>query len=111
MTTCTCAFLEEWKCVLQQVYLLSPEQSLTFWQVKSLYSVCIGAQDMCTRYWPPVKQEETYGKVQVKNLKEKSNPHYILREFLVHHEEVRWCVVVCVWLRSEVIFGLTDQLV
>ena len=45
---------------------------------------------MCTRYWPPVKQEETYDKVQVKNLKETSNPHYILREFLVHHEEVRW---------------------
>ena len=60
--------------------------------------VCIGAQDMCTRYWPSVKQEETYGKVQVKNLKETSNPHYILREFLVHHEEVRRCVVVCVCL-------------
>ena len=28
MTTCTCAFREEWKCVLQQVYLLSPEQAL-----------------------------------------------------------------------------------
>ena len=68
----------------------------TFWQVKSLYSVCIGAQDMCTCYWPPVKQEETYGKVQVKNLKETPKLHYILREFLVHHEEVRWCVVVCV---------------
>ena len=53
--------------------------------------VSVGAQDMCKRYWPPVKQEEMYGKVQVKNLKETFNPHYILREFLVHHEEVRWC--------------------
>ena len=52
--------------------------------------IFVGAQDLCTRYWPPVKQEETYGKVQVKNLKKTHSPHYTLREFLVHHEEVRW---------------------
>ena len=50
--------------------------------------ISVGVQDMNTHYWPLVKQEEMYGKVQVKNLKETRNPHYILREFLVHHEEV-----------------------
>ena len=57
--------------------------------------ISVGVQDMYTCYWPPVKQEETYGKVQVKNLKETSNTHYILREFLVHHEEVRWRAELC----------------
>ena len=43
---------------------------------------------MCTRYWPDPEDSKTYGSVHVVNLKETPNPHYILREFLVHHEEV-----------------------
>lgn len=61
--------------------------------------ISIGAQNMCTRYWPPLKQKEAYGKVQVKNLRETLKPHYTLREFVVHHEKVRWfvvCIYVCV---------------
>ena len=43
---------------------------------------------MCTRYWPDLVDNKTYGKVHVENLKETLNPHYILREFLVGHKEV-----------------------
>ena len=43
---------------------------------------------MCTHYWPDVVDKKTYGQVHVMNLKETPNPYYILREFLVHHEEV-----------------------
>ena len=50
---------------------------------------------MCTRYWPPLKQKETYGKVQVKNLRETLKPYYTKREFVVHDEKVRWCVMCC----------------
>ena len=49
-------------------------------------SVC--AQNKCTRYWPDPEDNKTYGQVHVMNLKETPNPHYILREFLVHHEDV-----------------------
>ena len=44
---------------------------------------------MCTCYWPDAEDNKMDGKVQVKNLKETPNPFYILREFLVHREEVR----------------------
>ena len=37
-----------------------------------------------------MEDKKTYGKVRVENLKETVNPHYILREFLVYHEEVRY---------------------
>ena len=46
------------------------------------------AQNKCTRYWPDAEDNKTYGQVHVVNLKETPNPHYILREFLVHHEDV-----------------------
>ena len=49
-------------------------------------SVC--TQNKCTRYWPDMESNKTYGQVHVVNLKETPNPHYILREFLVHHEDV-----------------------
>ena len=49
-------------------------------------SVC--AQNKCTRYWPDVESNKTYEQVHVVCLKETPNPHYILREFLVHHEDV-----------------------
>ena len=59
---------------------------------------------MCTRYWPDLEDTEVYGWVQVVNLKETPNPQYILREFLVHHKEVRWrgkvgqrCVQKVIW--------------
>lgn len=35
-----------------------------------------------------MESNKTYGEVHVVNLKETPNPHYILREFLVHHEDV-----------------------
>ena len=44
-------------------------------------------QNKCTRYWPDSEDNKTYDKVHVLNLKETANPHYILREFLIHHEE------------------------
>ena len=44
------------------------------------------SQNKCTRYWPEVEQDKVYGHVHVANLKETTNPHYILREFLVHHD-------------------------
>jgi len=44
-------------------------------------------QNKCTRYWPDCEDNKTYDKVHVLNLKESANPHYILREFLIHHEE------------------------
>ena len=44
-------------------------------------------QNKCTRYWPDCEDNKTYDKVHVLNLKETANPHYILREFLIHHEE------------------------
>ena len=47
---------------------------------------------MCARYWPDLEDKKTYGKVQVENLRETVNPHYILREFLVHHKEVSVCI-------------------
>ena len=43
---------------------------------------------MCTRYWPDVEANKTYGRLHVVNLKETPNPHYIFREFLMHHEKV-----------------------
>ena len=52
-------------------------------------NVSVGAQNKCTCYWPDVVDNKAYGKVHVANLKETVNPHYILREFLVFHEEVR----------------------
>ena len=54
-----------------------------------MFTISADAQNKCTRYWPDVEDKKTYGKVQVENLKETVNPHYILREFLVYHEEVR----------------------
>lgn len=44
-------------------------------------------RNKCTRYWPDSEQEKIYNKVHVLNLKETTNPHYILREFLVHNEQ------------------------
>jgi len=44
-------------------------------------------RNKCTRYWPDCEDNKTYDKVHVLNLKETANPHYILREFLIHHEE------------------------
>ena len=46
-------------------------------------------QNKCARYWPDEEDNKTYGKIQVGNVKGTVNPHYILREFLVDHEEVR----------------------
>ena len=43
---------------------------------------------MCTRYWPDAESYKTYGQVHVVNLQETLNAYYILREFLVHHEDV-----------------------
>lgn len=48
--------------------------------------LCVVAQNKCTRYWPEVEQDKVYGHVHVATLKETTNPHYILREFLVHHD-------------------------
>lgn len=45
-------------------------------------------QNKCTRYWPDQEETKVYGGVyHVANLKETANPHYILREFLVHSVE------------------------
>ena len=52
-------------------------------------AVCFGPQNKCTRYWPDVEDNKMYGQLHVANLKETLNAHYILREFIVHHEEVR----------------------
>lgn len=43
-------------------------------------------QNKCTRYWPEAEDSKVYGHLHVMNLKEITNPHYILREFLVHHD-------------------------
>lgn len=43
-------------------------------------------RNKCTRYWPEVEQDKVYGHVHVANLNETTNPHYILREFIVHHD-------------------------
>ena len=50
----------------------------------------VHVQNMCTHYWPDLEDTKVYGWIQVVNLKETPKPHYILREFLVHHKEVRW---------------------
>lgn len=51
-------------------------------------SISTCTQNKCTHYWPDAEDQKTYGNVHVVNLKEIPNPHFILREFLVHHEEV-----------------------
>jgi tyrosine-protein phosphatase non-receptor type 11 len=42
-------------------------------------------RNKCTRYWPDLEETKVYGGVfHMANLKETANPHYILREFLLH---------------------------
>ena len=43
-------------------------------------------QNKCTRYWPDENDSKVYGNLHVLNLKEISNPHYVLREFLIHQD-------------------------
>ena len=54
-----------------------------------MFTVSVDTQNKCARYWPDVEDKKAYGKIQVENVKETVNPHYILREFLVDNEEVR----------------------
>jgi tyrosine-protein phosphatase non-receptor type 11 len=45
-------------------------------------------KNKCTRYWPDVEDTKVYGGVyHVASLKETANPHYILREFLLHNSD------------------------
>ena len=43
-------------------------------------------QNKCARYWPDSNESKTYDKIHVLNLKEISNPHYVVREFLLNHD-------------------------
>ena len=49
-----------------------------------MYYLCLCIEHVYTL----LVDKKTYGQVHVMNLKETPNPYYILREFLVHHEEV-----------------------
>lgn len=63
-------------------------QNLLDWKANIICSMYWSVlQNKCTRYWPDCEDNKTYDKVHVLNLKETANPHYILREFLIHHEE------------------------
>ena len=41
---------------------------------------------MCTCYWPDTEESKVYGSFHVMKLKETTCPHYIVRQFLVHHD-------------------------
>ena len=41
---------------------------------------------MCTCYWPDTEESKVYGSFHVMKLKEATCPHYIVRQFLVHHD-------------------------
>ena len=45
-------------------------------------------QTKCTRYWPELDQSGVYGKIHIFNTSEISNQNYVLRELLVHNEDV-----------------------
>lgn len=54
----------------------------------SVCYICVGCfQNKCTRYWPDDEETKVCAKIHIVTLKETSNPHYVLREFLVHHED------------------------
>lgn len=55
-------------------------------ELNLLLLIFISSQNKCTRYWPEAEESKVYGHLHVMNLKEMTNPHYILREFLVHHD-------------------------
>lgn len=62
------------------------------WQEKCLVIVLLANEiekghNMCYCYWPNPIEPATYGKISVMVLEETVNPHYILRHFLVNHEE------------------------
>ena len=44
-------------------------------------------QNKCTKYWPELEESKPYGKVHVCMLQETTNPHYLLREFVISHED------------------------
>lgn len=62
------------------------------WQEKCLVIVLLADEvekgyNMCHCYWPNPVEPAIYGKISVMVLEETVNPHYILRHFLVNHEE------------------------
>ena len=65
-------------------------------------------QNKCTRYWPDEDETKTYGNIHVLNLKERSNPHYVLREFLIHHDNVSWLVLLLT-LSYKLVLSLTGR--
>ena len=62
------------------------------WQEKCLVIVLLTNEverghNMCYCYWPNPVEPAIYEKISVMVLEETVNPHYILRHFLVNHEE------------------------
>ena len=43
------------------------------------------SQNKCARYWPGINETGDYGSITVQNASECINPHYIYREFIIHH--------------------------
>ena len=63
-------------------------ESGNLWPCLSRYETFVLSppQQKCTRYWPDPESTKVFDDIHVLTLKETTNPHYILREFLVHHE-------------------------
>ena len=60
---------------------------LQYFPVERLDLVSVPLQNKCTRYWSDPDAPKQFGKIHLVLLKETTNPHYILRAFLVHNEE------------------------